>query len=161
MNNLLFNSFYQMLRIWYWEHCTEGMATETFLRRLKKWEHAGFIHSEVLSNMGDIVDSDVRRSIETSDSISTADGLEKLTQNDIITDRVLICVSRLIVNSRRLQFALEILKIKYYRISKALYPDEMRYFPEVCYQYNVLSFLFCNTVLLRYNIYLVLFLPKG
>ena len=106
------------------------MATESFLRRLKKWEHAGFIQSEVWSDMDNIVDRDVRRSIETSDIIWTPDEFEKLTEDDVITDRVLSCVSRFIVASRRLQFALEILKLEFYRIRKALDRREMISSPE-------------------------------
>ena len=132
MNNLLFNSFYQILRIWYWEHCTEGMATETFLRRLKKWERAGFIKSYVWSSMGDIVDSDVRRSIETGVAISTVDGFEMLTEDDIITDRVLSCVSPYMVASRKLQFALEILRLEYRE--RDFVPTAMRSNLEVCNQ---------------------------
>ena len=132
MNNLLFNSFYQILRTWYWDHCTEGMATESFLRRLKKWEQAGFIYSDVWPNMGDIVDSDLRRSIETGVAISTA----KLTEDDTITDRVLSWVSRYIVASRKLQFALEILRLEYkvVKIEHAFVPTEMRSNLEVCHQ---------------------------
>ena len=114
------------------------MTSEDFLRRFRKWEHAGFIHSNVWSGMDHIVDSDVRRSIETGDSILTADGFEKLTEDDMITDRVLSCVSRYIVASRRLQFALEILRLKYLHIRDFCYLDEPRTDLEVCHQYNVL-----------------------
>ena len=134
MNNLF--HFYQILRIWYWEHCTEGVTTESFLKRLKKWEHAGFIHSDVWSNMDDIVDPDA---IKIDDSISTVDGFEKLTQDDTITDQLLSLVSRYIVASRRLQFALEILRLEYQPVKKrqVFGPVEMRSNLEVCHQYNV------------------------
>ena len=80
-----------------------------------------------------IVDSDVRRSIETGDSISTPDEFEKLTEDDVITDRVLSCVSRFIVTSRRLQFAFETLRLEYHQISK--YGGEIRSNLEVCHQW--------------------------
>ena len=153
-NYELFNSFYQIFRIWYWEHCTEGMTTEGFLRRLKKWEHAGFIHSDVWSNMDDIVASDVRRSIETGASISTPDEFERLTEDAIINDRVLSRVSRFIVASRKSQFALEILRLEYQSVIKerhVFHRGEMKSNLEVCYQYN-LFYVFCLVILQRYTI---------
>ena len=116
------------------------MAVEGFLKRLKNWEHAGFIKSDVWSNMGDIVDSDVRRSIEAGDSISMPDELERLTEDDIITDGVLSCVSRYMVASRKLQFALEIFRLVYAQVVKKRHVSdqvEMRSNLEVCHQYNV------------------------
>ena len=156
MNNLLFNSFHQIPRIWYWEHCTEGMTTESFLRRLKNWEHAGFIESDVWSNMDDIVDSDVNR---IDDSISTPDGVENLTEDDTITDRVLSCVSRYIVASRRLQFALEILRLEYQEVETRDAETEMRSNLEVCHQYNV----FCASYIVILHKYIIAYIvaPKG
>ena len=124
------------------------MTTESFLRRLKKWEHAGFIHSDVWSHMNDILDSDARTSIEVGASISTPDEFEKLTEDDMITNRVVSCVSRFIVTSRMLQFALEILRLEFNQLMEAEYDfqqDKMRSNIEVCHQCNVfsLSLLYC------------------
>ena len=136
MDTFLFH-FQQILKIWYWEHCTGGITTETFLRILKNWECAGFIRNNVWSDMGDIVDSDTRRSIETGDNISKEDEFVNLTEDDTITDRVLSCASRSIVASRKLQFVLEILRLKYYQINIGLPGDEMKSNLEVCHQYKV------------------------
>ena len=135
------------------------MTSEDFLRRFRKWEHAGFIHSDVWSNMDDIVDSDVRRSIETDASISTLVEFEKLTEDDIMTERVLICVSPYMVASRRLQFALEILRLEYYWIRTALYGVEMGSNFEVCHQCNV--FYVFYLVILHNYIIVYIVVPKG
>ena len=114
------------------------MTTEVFLRRLKNWEQAGFIHSEVWSNMDDIVDSE---SIKIDDSISTVDGFEKLTEDDTITGQLVSRVSRFIVASRKVQFGLEILRLEYEQVAKirrALFPTQMRSNLQVCHQCNVL-----------------------
>ena len=58
--------------------------------------------------MVDIVDSDI---IKDNTSVSIEEEFEKLLEDAEITDRVLSCVSRHIVPSKRLQFALEILKV--------------------------------------------------
>ena len=109
--------FYQVLRIWYWEHCPGGITTETFLRNLKKWEHSGFISGDVWSNLGDIVDSET---IKIDFSVSIKDEFEKLREDDKVTERVLSCVSRhMQVTSRLPQFALEILRLKYEQYEKA------------------------------------------
>ena len=138
------------------------MNTEGFLRRLKRWEHAGFIKSDVWSNMDDIVDPDIRRSIESSDSILTPDEFEKLTEDDIITDRVLSRVSRYMVASRRLQFALEILRLEYQQVVKIRHdfdPTEMRSNLEVCHQCNV--FYVSYLVILHNYIIAYIVVPKG
>ena len=136
---VVFQSYFQqILRFWYWEHCTGGMTTELFLRKLKKWEHAGFINSNVWTYLDDIVDRDA---IRTVDSISTEDEFKKLSEDDTITDGVLSCVSRFIVASTRLQFALEILRLEYYQISgQRVHPDgrKMRSNLEVCHQYKLI-----------------------
>ena len=128
------------------------MTTESFLGRLKNWEQAGFIHSEVWSHMDYIVDPDIRRSIETGGSISSADGFEKLTEDDTIPERVLSCASRFIVASRRLQFALEILRLEYQVVKKrnAFGHVKMRSNLEVCHQYNICLFI-SLVLLLRYK----------
>ena len=101
--------------------------------------------------MDDIVDSDVRTSIETGASISTPDEFERLTEDAIINDRVLSRVSRFIVASRKLQFTLEILRLDYYhRIIKARYRDEMKSNLEVCHQ-NSVFYVFYLVILHIYN----------
>ena len=77
--------------------------------------------------------------------------LKKLTEDDVITDRVLSCVSQFIVASRRLQFALEILRLEYHQISK--YGDEMRSDLEVCHQYSVFYVFY---LVILHNIYVSL-----
>ena len=132
--SFLFFLFYQVLRIWYWEHCPGSITTETFLRNLKKWEHAGFISADVWSNLDDIVDSET---IKSSLSASLEDGFEKVCEDDKVTERVLSCVSRNIVSSRWLQFAMEILRLKYkqYVNARGVIPEgEMIVHLEVCHQ---------------------------
>ena len=119
-----------MLRIWYWEHCPEGITIETFLRKVKKWEHAGFISNDVWSKLDVIVDSET---IQTSLSASIHDGFEKLCEDEIVTERVLSCVSRNIVSSRILLFALEMLRLAYHQYEQASsHGEEMRTSLEVC-----------------------------
>ena len=97
----------QILRTWYWEGCTGGITTEAFLARMKKWELAGFISSHVWLGVVDIVDSEM---IRDSINVSIEDEFQKLLEDAEITDRVLSCVSRHVITSKRLWFALEILK---------------------------------------------------
>ena len=94
------------------------MTTETFFRRLKEWELAGFINSEVWCDMDDIVDSET---IKAGTIFSASHEFRKLTEDDLITIRVLRCVSKYIVTSKRLQFALEVLGINRHHFMAALY----------------------------------------
>ena len=96
------------MRLWYWEHCTEGITTKAFLGRLKKWESAGFIDNDVWSHIGDIVDA---KTIETGANTST-EAFAKLSEHDNITDGVLSCLSRHIEAPKRMEFALELLRLQ-------------------------------------------------
>ena len=121
-----------MLRIWYWEHCPEGITIETFLSKVKKWEHAGFISNDVWSKLDDIVDSET---IKTSLSASIQDGFEKLCEDEKVTERVLSCVSRNIVSSRIVQFALEMLRLTYHQYKQVrICVEEMRTSLKVCHK---------------------------
>ena len=111
-----FKDLSQILSTWYWERCTGGMTTDSFLTRLKKWELAGFISSHVWSRMANIVDSET---ISAAINALIKDEFKKLYEDAEITDRVLSCVSRYIVTSRRMQFALEILTVGMHQFGAA------------------------------------------
>ena len=88
---------------------------------MKKWEHAGFISGKVWSHLDNIIDSET---IKTSLSTSIDDQFETLCEDDEITEKILSCASRNILSSRKLQFAMEMLRFTYHQYSETTFVYE-------------------------------------
>ena len=99
--------FHQIMRR-YREKFTEQIRGKRFLQKLKEWESGGFITSDVWSNIGNIVDSDVVASALSAETQDDNDD-EKMYSDDLSDDRLLSCVARYVVDSRALHFTIDML----------------------------------------------------
>ena len=102
-------TFYQIMMRWDKLH-PEGITVKLFLQMLKKWESAGFIASDVWSNLDDMINSD---NIESA----VCNILQESKENDKLSPehnpdaRLLGCVARYVLESRALHFALDMLAL--------------------------------------------------
>ena len=110
---------------WYKLH-TEGITVKMFLQMLKKWKNAGFITSDVWSNLGDMIDS---HTIELAVSVFPQDNKDdrKLSLEDDPDGRILGCVAHYMLDSRTLHFAVDMLRLPaghYSKIENDLQDDK-------------------------------------
>ena len=118
------------------EKFTEQIPVKAFLQKLKEWESGGFISSDVWSNMGNYVDSDV---VTSALSAITQDhnGYEEKYSDDPSDDRLLSCVARYVKDSRALHFAIDVLGLsaESYRFHEDANPDRKHLMKfRVCYK---------------------------
>ena len=94
---------------WYKLH-QEGITVKSFLQMLKKWETAGFIESDVWSNLDDMINS---HNIESAvcDFSQNSKENDKLSQEDDPDARLLSCVADNVLESRTLHFTVDMLAL--------------------------------------------------